>query len=264
MHSCIYEGIVRHSRHEPVSHQFQYPLFMLWLDLEELPRIVGRRGLIGASRHASRAFLRSDHLFNPQQPLAEEVRDIVKDKTGRRPTGPIRLLTQLRFFGWYFSPLNLFYVYDARDTEPTCVVAEVSNTPWNEKHAYVLSSANQLQDRALTYEHAKAFHVSPFMGMEQQYHWTLNRPGADLSVRLRNLQESREVFQAHMLLERRALDPKQLRRMTLRFPMMTARISLAIYHQALKLWWKKCPFYPHPRKRNRTNPRLNERAIGKR
>lgn len=253
MRSCIYEGTVNHRRHAPVIHEFQYRLFMLYLDLDELPWLVGSRGLIAGSKYAGCSFLRSDHLFDADQPLASEVRGIVQWQTGLWPTGRIRLLTQLRYFGYYFSPLNLFYVYDERGEQVDYIVAEVSNTPWKERHCYVLWEGNRSgESGSMQFSHSKQFHVSPFMGMDMQYRWRLPQPSTQLKVQLANFEDSNRRFEAGMSLRRRDLTERQLRRMTLRYPLMTAQISAAIYVQALKLWWKKCPFYTHPKKTSNT------------
>lgn len=261
MQSCIYEGTVSHRRRQPVTHQFQYRLFMLYLDLDELPTLLGSRGLIATSRFAGCSFLRGDHLFEHGRPLAAEVREIVQERTGRWPRGRIRLLTQLRYFGYYFSPLNLFYLYDELDEDVECVVAEVSNTPWGERHCYVLWNGNRTDGTdAMHYSHRKQFHVSPFLHMDLEYRWQLGQPASRLNVCLSNYEKSRQLFDAVMTLQRRELSRQQLRRMTIRYPLMTVQIGAAIYYQALKLWWKKCPFYTHPSKMTLEQTQETERA----
>lgn len=249
MHSCIYEGTVSHRRHEPVKHHFQYRLFMVYLDLDEIPRLVGKGALVGATRNSLRSFLRTDHLYNHSVPLAAEVRSLVRDQTGHTLTGPIRLLTQLRSWGYYMSPLNLYYCFDASGQRVEMLVAEVNNTPWKQRHCYVLWDGNrQGAADALRFEHSKEFHVSPFMGMDMRYRWQLTQPASNLMIQLANIRDSRVEFDAQLSLAYRPLNHLNLRRMSLRYPVMTAKICAAIYFQALKLWWKRCPSYTHPGK----------------
>ena len=255
MRSCIYEGIVTHHRREPVVHKFQYRLAMVYLDLEELPEIVGHTGRISARKFAVRSFLRRDHLFEPARPLDDEVQALIEHQTGQRVEGPIRLLTQLRNFGYYMSPLNLFFVFDALGRRVEYIVAEVNNTPWNQRHCYLLWNGNRAPERdAMRFSHAKEFHVSPFMDMDLEYHWRVTEPDSQLEVQLGTTRSGEQLFDASMRLTRRELNPRNLVRMTLRYPLMTARIVTAIYYQALKLWWKKCPFYAHPDKKSVSPP----------
>jgi len=251
MHSCIYVGHVRHRRYIPREHRFRYGLYMVYLDLDELPALM-KDGILRRARFAPLSFRREDHLSGPQASLAEAVRDLVDDQTSKRPTGPIRLLTGLRCFGYYFSPLNLYYCFDPKDETVETVVAEVSNTPWRETHCYVLSDANRVgQSGDLRFSHPKGFHVSPFMGMDLQYDWELSQPDSRLAVEITNRQGTELVFQAGLTLSQRALGRSHLVRLLLQYPWMTGRVVLAIYYQALRLWMKRCPFYPHPRQHAR-------------
>ena len=161
-------------------------------------------------------------------------------------------MTGLRCFGYYFSPLNLFYCFDPNGKTVETVVAEVSNTPWRETHYYVLSDANRVGTSGrLHFSHPKGFHVSPFMKMDLQYEWQLSQPGSRLAVEITNRQGTETVFQAGLTLSQRSLGRWPLFRMLFRYPWMTGRVALAIYYQAFRLWRKKCPFYPHPRHRSR-------------
>lgn len=253
MHSCIFEGNVSHCRFEPLEHRFHYRLFMLYLDLSEVSDLVGPGKLISNRKSALSSFQDTDHL-NGNGSLDSQVRDLVQEQTATRPTGPVRLLTQLRYFGYYFSPLNIFYVFSADDSKVESVVAEVNNTPWGERHMYVLWQGNSLNSSDLRFEHPKEMHVSPFMDMEMMYRWQLSTPKQHLSVCLENIRDDRRLFAASMSLKRRELTRSQLRWMTVRYPFMTAQIIAAIHYQALKLWWKKCPVYVHPNKRTSLAP----------
>ena len=148
----------------------------LYLDLEELPALLeGGYGLHQA-RFSPASFRRTDHLGDPQVPLADAVRNLVEERTGWRPVGPIRLLTLLRNWGYYFCPLCLYYCFDRSGQTVDAVVAEVSNTPWHERHWYVLWQGNRIGEPSqLRFRHPKGFHVSPFMDMDMQYEWHLAR-----------------------------------------------------------------------------------------
>lgn len=250
MYSCIYEGRVAHCRNEPVVHKFGYRLYMAYLDLSELRDSPAVRGLISGRRFAAAGFRAGDHLLGFDGPLEQAVRDLVEQRAGVRLTGPVRLLTQLRHFGYYFSPLNLFYCFDATGTKVEAIVGEVNNTPWREQYHYVLSDATRYgNDTRLQFKHPKRFHVSPFLDMDYEYRWALSPPEEKLNVHLENRKGGKRVFVAAMSLSRHPLTRWQLTKMLVRYPVMTAQIMTAIHWQAFWLWWKKCPVYSHPAKR---------------
>lgn len=141
MHSCIYVGQVQHRRFNPTEHRFRYGLNLVYLDLDELPRLLSSGLFLFSSRFSPGSICRDDHLGNPATTLAESVRELVATETGVVPDGPIRLLTQLRRYGYYFSPLNLYYCFEQDGVHVEAVVAEVSNTPWRQHHYYVLWQA---------------------------------------------------------------------------------------------------------------------------
>ncbi len=250
MLSCIYEGRVRHRRLSPTEHRFQYGLYLLYLDLEELPSLLkGGFGLSGR-KFSPASICRDDHLGNPAVPLSMSVRDLVMERTGWTPDGPIRLLALPRCFGYYFNPLSLYYCFDATGEDVKTVVAEVSNTPWLEKHWYVLWQDNRIGGPGqLRFRHRKDFHVSPFMDMNMEYDWRLNRPGQRISVCIDSSRSRQRLFDVTMVLERLELSRRSMVGVLTRHPWMTLRVSQAIYWQAVRLWWKKCPFFSHPKYR---------------
>jgi DUF1365 family protein len=226
---------------------------MFYLDLDEVARLVALRWL-SHRPWSLRTFLPSDHLAleahaSDVESLAERVRQFVSKRTGMSLDGPVRLLTQLRQFGYYFSPLNLFYCFD-RGGGVQAVVAEVGNTPWREQHLYVLWEGNRSDvagEARHAYAHGKEFHVSPFMPMQVEYQWRIGLPGESLDVSIANRTLLGEkLFDASMRLSRRSLSGAHLWRHALRFPWATVQIITAIYWQAAKLWCKQCPYYPHP------------------
>lgn len=251
MESCIYRGHLWHRRVTPVEHGFRYALFMMYLDLAEVPRLLRNGVVLYGAPFSPASFRREDHFGDPRQPLDAAVRELVERRTAWRPKGPIRLLTNLRQFGYYFSPLNLFYCFDREDTRVEAVVAEVSNTPWLQRHCYVLWQGNRKESTGeLEFQHPKAFHVSPFLDMDFDYHWRLTPPGHGLKVYLADYRGDERVFHAGLALRRRPLSRWEMLRTVLRHPMMCARIVLGIHWHALRLWRKGCPFYAHPKFRD--------------
>jgi len=254
-HSCLYRGRVRHRRHAPKPHAFEYSLFMLYLDLDELPCLFDRYWLWSSRRPNLAWFRRADHLGDPEQPLAGCVRDLVEQRTGRRPRGPVRLLTHLRYFGHGFNPVSFYYCFDADGERVEHIVAEVNNTPWGEQHCYVLSAGPaQRERRVQRFELDKQFHVSPFMGMDMRYRWSFATPAERLFVHLQNHQDGDRLFDATLFLDRQPIGSAALAGVLLRFPFMTLKVVAAIYWQALRLWLKKTPFHPHPRKKEAPHP----------
>ncbi|MHC4948252.1 MAG: DUF1365 domain-containing protein [Planctomycetota bacterium] len=248
--SGLYEGWVRHRRRAPVGHAFRYALFMVYLDLDELDEVFRGRWL-WSTRGPNVAWLRRrDHLGDPDVPLADAVRDLVEAETGARPAGPVRLLTHLRYFGHCMNPVSFYYCFDHAGDRVETIVAEVHNTPWGERHCYVLGQdRNEAAGRRHRHRFPKAFHVSPFMAMDQRYDWRFVDPGRRLLVHMVNLEDGERLFDATMVLRRRPITGPGLARVLARHPLMTVRIMAAIYYQALRLRMKRCPFHPHPRHR---------------
>lgn len=252
LQSCLYRGTVHHARYQPLEHQFHYSLFMVYLDLAELDRVFQGRWLWSATNRPALAwFRRRDHLGDPRRPLDYCIRDLVQQKTGLRPRGAIRLLTQLRYFGYVMNPVSYYYCFDEQE-HLEAVVAEINNTPWGERHCYVIPN-DRKSTSGIEAGHEKTFHVSPFMPMEMQYHWKFAVPGKDLTVTVGLEREGARVFDAGLEMERQPINVANLRRSLARFPCMTATIISAIYWQALKLWWKKIPYFPHPNSLPATN-----------
>jgi hypothetical protein len=252
MKSALYTGWIRHRRFGPARNAFRYRLFMSYIDLAELPGLFDGRWFWSARRPALAWFQRTDFLGPPDKPLDVAVRDLVAERTGRRPAGPIRLLTHLRFFGYSFNPVSFYYVFDASDSRVETIVAEITNTPWKERHAYVLPVTDGVRQgpHAWRFEFDKQFHVSPFMPMDMRYRWSFDSPGGGLHVHMVNADaRGTPQFDATLSLRREPMTALALARALVSFPLMSLRVSALIYWQALKLLAKRTPFHVHPAKR---------------
>jgi len=231
----------------PTPHAFAYPVCMVWLDLAELDAVFRGRWLWSTRAPALAWLRRADYLGDPGVPLEQAVRDRVERDMGRRPTGPVRLLTMLRTFGHCFNPVSFYYCYDAGAEHVEAIVAEITNTPWNERHAYVLpASAREPGSATLRFRFGKSFHVSPFMPMQIEYDWRFTPPGERLVVHMQNRRAGRTMFDATLALERHEIDGTSLALALLRFPFASLQVLRAIYWQALRLKLKRVPFYAHP------------------
>lgn len=247
--SCLYEGTIRHRRFAVREYRFSHRLALAYVDLDELPELLG--GRLIASRPGLLRFRRRDYLGGPAVSLGRAVRDAVQAQTGRRPEGPIRVLTQLRSFGHCFNPVSFYYCFDRRGERLEAVVGEVTNTPWGERHCYVLA-VERPATAVLGGEFDKALHVSPLMGMDHRYVWRLTPPARTLSVHIESHRAGSLAFDATLALRRRELTRASAARLTARYPLATVRVLALIYAHALRLRLKGVPVHPHPRERERT------------
>jgi DUF1365 family protein len=248
MHSCIYEGTIRHRRYRPRPNMFQYRLFFMFLDLAELPTLFDKHPFWSYEGINVASFRRRDHFGDPMIPLAQAVADLVEDRLGSRPNGPIRLLTHLRYYGHCFNPASFYYCYNAADTGVETIVVEIHNTPWRERHCYVLGAEQNEHPVKYWRRHqfAKEFHVSPFIDMDIRYDWRFREPQDSLQVHMIDYQGEEKLFDASLALQRRVITRSSLNGVLLRYPVMTGKVMTMIYWQALRLILKKTPFFAHP------------------
>jgi DUF1365 family protein len=245
--SAVYEGMVRHRRFEPVEHEFRYRLFLMYLDLGELPGVLDPYPLFSARRAAPARFRRADFMGDPAWPLDECARDAVEAETGGRPAGPVRLLAGLRYLGHSFNPVSFYYCFDSAGERVEAVVADVENIPWGERKAYVLARGER-EGPVLSDQLDKALHVSPLMGMDQTYSFRAGEPGTRLAVHIESRPQGRDgkSFDATLSLRRRELSRPLLVGMLARYPAMSLQVVAKIYAQSLRLKLKGARYFPHP------------------
>ncbi|MDF1836305.1 MAG: DUF1365 domain-containing protein, partial [Planctomycetota bacterium] len=253
MKSAMYEGQVYHSRHTPKRHTFRNRVCYLYLDLNELGEVFKGRWLWSIERWNLCRFARKDYLGDPDIPLEEAVRRCVEEKLSFRPKGAVRVLTQMRTWGFLFNPVSFYYCFDEAEALQA-IVAEITNTPWGERHRYVLDARGSSGSETHEFRFEKAFHISPFFPMEQSYRWRFTTPDGALEVHMANLEEDSVVFQAGLKAHRKPITGGSLARSLLAFPMQTYWIPLGIYWHAVRLYMKRIPFYTHPKKRKASLP----------
>jgi len=250
MNSCVYTGHVGHSHYQPIAHRFRYSLFMMYLDLAELDHLFQGRVFWSVGRPTLAGFRRRDYLGEPSLPLDTAVRNLVQERLGVRPEGPIRMLTHLRYLGHNFNPVTFYYIFDPVEQKVVTIVANITNTPWHERYSYVLDATKNVGTREeKRYQFAKRFHVSPFLDMDMEYDWRFSEPGDKLRVQMINFRRETKLFEANLDLKRRKLNGSNLARVLVSYPPITLKAVAGIYWQALRLWVKGATFYPHPAKR---------------
>ncbi|MGV2986928.1 DUF1365 domain-containing protein [Vibrio sp. E150_011] len=240
LNSQLMVGIVDHRRFTPKKHELRYPLFMPAIDLDELVQLKNQVWGFGDQWWHWARFRREDYLGSGDLKTAVQAK--VFELTGEKLTGKVIAVCHLRYLGLYFSPVNFYYVYDDND-EWRYLLAEVSNTPWNERHYYALK-ANK-GDHGENWEHDKAFHVSPFNPIEQRYKWKLKPLGKRLFVHLACHRGHKE-FDATVNMQGKPFSSQELLWLLVKTPVMAIKVVFGIYWHAFKLWCKGMPIYDHP------------------
>jgi len=243
---ALYIGEVRHRRTKPKVHAFTYPLFMAFLDVDRIPDLCGVSRLLSYGRWNWAAFHEEDQFGDPALPLRERLRRDAEAKGHALPDGPIYLLTHLRYLGICFNPVSYFYCHD-REGRLALVMAQVSNTPWRERHTYWMPVAEGQQGpNGVSFDVAKTFHVSPFMPMDCRYRWAFTPPEDTLRVHISESDCLGLFFDATLILQRQPWTAGIVRKTLIRFPWMTLKVLAAIHWEALWLWIKRVPVFTHP------------------
>ena len=241
MNSCVYQGDIFHKRFTHGDHAFSYQLDYLYLDLDEIEQVFAQSRFWSANAFNLVSFRRQDYLPGENTDLRQEVIHRIKLLSGELFSGKVFLLTTLRSLGYCMNPISLFYCIDGDELK--YVLAEVHNTPWDERHLYLLSGPD------FSTETEKNFHVSPFMPMDTTYHWHISDPKEQFNVEINVSQNSLPLFTASIMLVRQVLSAGNVRHIIWRQMRQSLRTISAIYLQAARLWIKRVPFYGHPNKK---------------
>lgn len=244
---AIYTGTLRHRRFHPVPHEFNYSVFMTLLDIDRIPETMARSRWSSYNRFNWASFDQRDHSGDPAVPLRDRLAADALAHGVPLPEGPVFLLTHLRYLGYCFNPISLFFFYDRSGDVPV-VLAEVHNT-FGELRNYWLWSGNRTPSgNSLRFRCPKTLHVSPFMGMNLDYDFVLTRPADRLVAHMNTLDGESRLLDATLTLQREPWTASNLRRALLRQPWMTAKVVSAIHWEALRLFLKRVPVFTHPDK----------------
>ena len=241
--SALYRGTVQHRHHQHTDHAFTYPIAFLWIDLTELNGLDQISRWFSVERFNLCHWRRRDYIGDADADPAEAAREVVRKQLAEGAGKRVCMLTHPAHLGFCFNPVTFYYCFD--DEVLTHIVAEITNTPWKERHQYAFRFGDHAFDE---FRFDKQFHVSPFLPMDLNYHWRFERPGANLRVHMNVLSEETRAFDATLTLRRESMNPASLRRYVFSELAVSARILWRIHWQALRLWMKKAPVFDHPNK----------------
>lgn len=237
--SALYRGTVVHRRIGSTGHRFSYQVAMALIFLEELDELCGLHPWWSHTHLSPVWFRRGDYLGHPALPLEAAVRDLVAEDQGVRPCGPIAVLTHPRTWGWSFNPITCYYCMEPAGDGVEWMVAEVTSTPWHERHCYVVGPPG-------THQVAKAMHVSPFLGMDLTYRLEYSAPRERLGLGITVEAAGGPVLFTQMRLHRQPADRHSLGQVAWHPGLGTIGVTAGIYRQALALWRRGTRFHPHP------------------
>jgi len=228
----VYQGVVTHERHRPVRHGLRYRIFMLLIDLDQAPAVIGSLRWLSAGRFGLLGFRERDHGDGSDRPLKTQVLQRLAD-AGVRSAGAVRLLTMPRVLGCAFNPISVYFCHHP-DGRLAATVYEVSNT-FGERHSYVVAANDDPVQRQSA---DKRFYVSPFMDMAMTYRFVVRPPGETLNLTIDVEDRDGSMLTAAFTARRRPLTDANLIAAWTAHPLLSLKVVGGIHWEALKLFLK--------------------------
>lgn len=241
--SALYKGKVMHARLKPMGHRFQYRVYALLMDLDNIS-LSTKSPIFSHNRFNLLSFFEKDHGPRDGSSLRAYV-DLLLHEVGEKRAYSVKLLCYPRIFGWVFNPLSVYYCFDAEGTM-TAIIYEVRNT-FGENHTYVAPIQDgEMRNGLVRQERDKRFYVSPFVNMEMRYRFRLNQPDEKLILRILECDHEGPLLSATFSGTRSPLTTRMLLLAFLQVPFQTLKIVGGIHWEALKLWKKGARFHRRP------------------
>ena len=262
MNSRIYIGKIFHKRTDPAKNDFTYPIYMSYIDLDELQELDRCFRFFSLNGFNIFSFFDKDHFTfidqkdeNKQIIARENVKyevDKYKDKDTKSrikillddvglnfELGKIFALTNLRVFGYIFNPVTFYYCFDSHGVF-RALVSEVNNT-FGEQKMYFIPIDNP-EDDFFTSKQRKNFYISPYTNFDNDLAWKFSLPDEKIFTMIDSLKKGKVEVKATFIGKRHEISDKLLLFLNLRYPLYTLLVISRIYYQALKLYIKKVRF----------------------